>query len=218
MKKFLAILVIVLPLGFLFVAAWFIYRWLTGSVEMSEEGVYDFKSNASRELLDNNILGLTQSKTFVYKGVDLTRSVPNIDGDITPGVDRKTIYVDGARNDGHLMIFQTQQDGMDNAAKLMCDRYFNGGEDGILYDMAVRWSGDTHDLNHDGLIDYAEEVAQIMKLPVKTSLHFATDGIKFMIAISRMENGSIKVKNVPIQMWQRAVAYALTKPSEFEQT
>lgn len=168
---------------------------------MSDKGVFDFNSDATRELRAKNPLGVSVSNAFEWENVDTTKSVPNNKTGVSlPGVDDKL-------ND-KLVIFKTTQDGLNAAAWLLKINYFDRGytTPGAIGD---RWAGRLP-VPPNQFSDYALSLAKIMGLPPDSELTFGIDGIKVLKALARMENGTPFVIGIPDQMYQAAVAYALS--------
>lgn len=194
MKKKIHWLLLALPLG---VGLWVLYRFVFGRASVDDKGKFNFTSSATRELRANNPLGVSLSGTYEWEGMDYTKSVPNkTTGKSIEGVDDKL--------GDQLAIFKTTQEGLNAAAWLLQDAYFNKGfrTIGAIGD---RWSGKTG----SPFSDYSVSLSKIMKLPIDSQLNFATDGIGLMKALSRMENGTPFVIGIPDEMFRAAVDYGV---------
>lgn len=162
---------------------------------MDEKGQFDFNSTATRELKAKNPLGVSVSGSFEWENVDDT--YPGRADKNNPQ-DTPTIGVDNLLND-HLVVFQKTQDGLNAAAWLLHDDYFQENSN-TPYLLGNKWAGDKTGA-------YGNSIASIMGKAPNTILTFGIDGPAIMKALARMENGTAFVIGIPDEMYQTAVAY-----------
>ncbi|MGH7738581.1 MAG: hypothetical protein ACREL1_00395 [bacterium] len=179
------------------IGLYFLYKYIFGSSGMDANGNYTFASTSTRELRANNPLGVSQSGSFSWVNIDLTRSIAGADGVLTPGIDNEL--------GDHLVIFQSTQDGLNAAAWLLYDAYFGGGTP-TIGQIGDKWSGSSP-TPPNIYSDYSNSLASILSKPVGAALSYGTDGPALMAGLARMENGSIFVAGIPSPMYQSAIAY-----------
>lgn len=162
-----------------------------------------FSSDATRELRANNPLGVSVSSTFAWQNVDVVGTVepavPGSDGNTIAGVDNK-------KND-HLVIFQTIQDGLNAAAWLLWDNYFQAGFN-TPASIGNRWAGDKTG-------SYGQSLALIMGYDTNQQLDYGIDGTNLMKAMAIMENGHGDVENIPDSYYAKALIYGQS-PEEID--
>lgn len=171
---------------------------------MNEQGQYDFNSIATRELRAKNPLGVSLSGTFSWENVDYT--YPGRANENDPN-DTPQAGVDNLLGD-HLMVFKTTQDGLNAAAWLLHDNYFQTGSSDTPESLGNKWAGDSQaKAAANGVQSYGDSIASIMKMDPQSKLAYGTDGQNVMKALARMENGTAFVIGIPDQMYLTAVAY-----------